>query len=270
MRRWALIQLMSRALARIQEPTISTAKTVVKRLKSEPSWEHKEVPLEMGLREEAVWGTSLKYLYIPFVARQGNSPAPQIVTDTALSAFGTRFSAPALSCMWGTLCVQLWRGCLGVDSLESSLPKRNCESAAEPGGLGEQKWLVQVPALVEKEGSPFLLRMWLQQGRGQVRADGTAQLSSTCCACWLLLPVSTAMPCPGAGTYLHQLMLLSTDCEVWCDKIGLFFLLIKMLWLHQLISSVSGHHFKWTIQFTLVVYSAKILNHETTFDLMSD
>lgn len=92
---------------------------------------------------------------------------------------------------------------MGVDSLESSLPKVNCESAGEPGGLGEQKWFVQVPALVEKDGSPFFLSMWLQQGHGHVRADATAKLSSTCCACWLLFPVSTAMPCPGAVTYLQ-------------------------------------------------------------------
>lgn len=102
---------------------------------------------------------------------------------------------------------------------------KSCESAGEPGGLGEQKWLVQVTALVEKDGSPFLLRMWLQQGDGHVSA--TAKLTSTCCACYSLLPVSTALSCTGAVTCLHQLMLLSLGYEVWHDRIGLFFRLKK-------------------------------------------
>lgn len=63
MRGWALIYIMSRELDRIQEQTTSTAETYEK---AEPRWEHKEVLLEMGLREEAVWGISLKYLLYPF------------------------------------------------------------------------------------------------------------------------------------------------------------------------------------------------------------
>lgn len=51
-------------------------------------------------------------------------------------------------------------------------------------GLGEQKWLVQLTALVEKDGSPFFLREM-----AIVSADATAKL---------LLPVT--QPCTGAVT----------------------------------------------------------------------
>lgn len=46
------------------------------------------------------------------MARQGNSPASQIVTKIAPGAFGTRFSVAILSCMQGALSMQLWEGVL--------------------------------------------------------------------------------------------------------------------------------------------------------------
>lgn len=103
----------------------------------------------------------------------------------------------------------------------------SCES---PVGLGEQKWLGQLSALVEKDGSPFLLfllvcgcsremAMWVLIP--QSSSPACALLAASCC-----LWHSPALPCTGAVAYLYQLMLLSTGYEDWYDKIvwvGFFF-----------------------------------------------
>lgn len=95
------------------------------------------------------------------------------------------------------------------------------ESAGEPGGLGEQKCVVWLPALVEKDGSPFPL------GCDCSRELLMPQPSSPAGA----VPAGSyslwAQPYPRAVTYLHQLMLLSTCYEVWYDKIDFFFLNLK-------------------------------------------
>lgn len=131
------------------------------------------------VRKEAVWGISLKYLYIPFVARQGNSPAPQTVTNTTLSAFGTRFSAAVLSCMWGALCSS-GRGCLEADSLESSLPKRN---VLWPRWLGRAEVACTTDCSCGEGWQSIPPWDVAAAGRCHASAGATAKLTSPCCAC---------------------------------------------------------------------------------------
>lgn len=256
---------MSRALARIQEQTISTAKTVVR------GWNLNLRTQGSSFGDGVKRRGSLRYLtQIPlysFCGQAGKFPSPsdchwhsfQCIWDQVFSTcsklYVRDFVCAALEGLLGSgfpgiiitqkkLWISCWARWLGRAEVA-------CTSACSCGEGGQPIPPEDVAAAGTWPGESW----WHSPAQQHM----LCLLAPAPCEHSHALPWDISAPADAPQHRLWSLM--------WQNK---FFWLIKMLWLHRLISSVSGHHFKWTIQFTLVVYSAKILNHETTFDLMSD